>query len=469
MELDNREIAFLIFISLIFGLLLWKAKLGPHLAGILGPIFKRPILSVLGLATLHVGGCVWVLYTLGCWRWDNLKTTLVWFVGSAFVAIINYQKVASGGAYFRSTLVDSIGLAAAISFITSAHTFGLITELAIVFVTAALGIAVAFSEQDAKLRPVYRIGMTLLALLSVLMLGNAVHHIAIHFNEFATAKTIRDFSAPILLTAMFLPFLYGLYLSTVYDRVLHNFAFSVQDPTLRSYTRRKLISSFGTDTVGLEKWRRHTALFNPQSEAEVDSSIAEIKHARRRERQPFRVQPMRGWLPHRAIRFLSSVPLHTNDYHRVHDGWRASSAYLEIGGPLLPNNVAYYVEGDEFVASRLKLVLNINAPGEAEEAYKRFKQIVAVLSAEAIPGLRLSEEDFEIQANGSPVTINGYTLTLKQRNWESGVPGGHDLAFTIDIAELEATAPCPASQIEESQGFVATLQDQMRSREESPD
>src|SRR3546814_3938911 len=97
---------------------------------------------------------------------------------------------------------------------------------------------------------------------------------------------------------------------------------------------------------------------------DIDSSIREIKKARAREKNPSLARPKIGWAPHEAITFLSAVNLPTDDYHHSYTGWRASSSYLDVYKELIPNNIAYYIEGEEFATLKLKLVLNINTPQE---------------------------------------------------------------------------------------------------------
>jgi hypothetical protein len=66
------------------------------------------------------------------------------------------------------------------------------------------------------------------------------------------------------------------------------------------------------------------------------------------------------------------------------DEWWASSPYLEIGDAIMPNNLAYYVDGHEAVATTLKLVLNVNAPETAQKARCSFLEIARILYEKAL-------------------------------------------------------------------------------------
>ena len=298
---------------------------------------------------------------------------------------------------------------------------------------------VAISERDASLKLAHTIATTLLILLSLLMLGNSSYHIITGFGDFATSYTAREFTLPMLLTAMFLPFLYGLYVYVTYERVFNSLDFSIKNLALRKYTRRRLINGFRLDTAGLEKWRRHVAIFEPKDKVGIDASIREIKQARMREKRPYRVPPALGWLPNHATQFLAGAGLPTNDYHRGHGGWWANSRHLDLGDALLPSNLAYYVEGEEFAVSKLKLIMNVNVPSEADPAYEQFFQVITKLTNAAIPGALRNGKELEIRTDDLPLLANGYALALRRIEWPNGIPGGHELVFTIEAIEVSGS------------------------------
>jgi hypothetical protein len=153
-----------------------------------------------------VAACVWLLSAPDWWQWSNLKNTLLWTGSFALVAAFKYEKVESGTSYFRATVLEAISITAFLSFVSSSYTFGLIAE-AIVFSLIVLGITSAIAERAGKLKYVHNMATGLLILASLLILGNSIYYIVIDFSDFATSHTARDFTLPVLLTIMFLPFL----------------------------------------------------------------------------------------------------------------------------------------------------------------------------------------------------------------------------------------------------------------------
>lgn len=433
MELNNREISALIWFSLIASAIIWKTQRRDALRKLMFLLLKPPIVYLLGAVTCYVAACVWLLSLPDWWQWSNLKTSLLWTGSFALVAVFNYEKAASGKAYFRATMLEAAGITTLLSFIASSHTFGLFAELMIALILIALTAVVAVTEREAGLKSAHTVAATLLILLSLMMLGNSIYHIVTSFDDFTTSHTVREFALPILLTAMFLPFLYGLYVYTAYDRVFNSFDFSIKAPALRSYARWRLLTGFWLDTTGLERWRRHVAMFEPKDKGDIDASIREIRQVRRRERHPHRVPPALGWLPNHATQFLISAGLPTNDYHRNHEGWWANSRYLDIGDAVLPCNVAYYVKGEEFVVTKLKLVLNVNALDEADRAYGHFFEVISALANAAIPGALHDGKVLEIRADDAPLLVDGYAVAMRRIEWPNGIPGGHELIFIIEV------------------------------------
>ena len=88
MELDNREISFLIWLSLIAGAILWKTRHEEALHKLLCLLVKPPAVYLLGAVVCYVAICVWLRSLPGWWQWSNLKASLLWTGGVALVAVL---------------------------------------------------------------------------------------------------------------------------------------------------------------------------------------------------------------------------------------------------------------------------------------------------------------------------------------------------------------------------------------------
>lgn len=443
MTLNSREIAFLIwFLLAISGsiYMTWGKSVLPNLVK---AFFQKQILTVLALMLAYILASIWLISKFGCWYWSNIKVTVIWAISFAFLATFNFQKIETEKAYFSRTLRQTISVAAMVAFVTGAHTFNLPVELILSGALIFLALVSAVGERDKKYKTVHFFVTALLVTIALLMLCKSIYHIVIGFREFATLHNAREFLIPILLTVLFLPFLYAIHAYGVCERVLVMFRHQSKDGELTRYAAFRLMRVLGFDLAGWEQWRQHAGLFSPKSRSDVDAAINEVKKSRMRQRQPYQAQPESGWIPDQAVKFLAPHGLATNHYHRTHVGWWASSRYLDIGESLMPNNVVYYIKGDEFIASELKLVLNVNDCDSADEAYQCFFDIVSVLMNQALPGAPCSGREVLPRAGDPILILQGHAIKLERIDWPKHARGGHQLVFTIAII---ATDPGPEGQ-----------------------
>lgn len=438
MALDNREIAFLIWLALGVSGAIGITLGTPALSNLIRAFFHKPILVILGLTLAYISASVWLISQFGWWQWSNLKTTVIWTIGFAFVALFSLQKIETEKAYFHRTFREAISVTAIVVFIAATYTFSLPVELILSGVLIFLTLISAVSERDKKHKAVHTIATVMLVMLGLLMLVKSAYHIATEFREFATSHTALEFFAPILLTVLFLPFLYAIHAYSVCERVLVVLRHQTKDRELTRYAAFKLIRTLRLDLTAWGQWQQHVGLFQPKNRSDVDAAVNEVKKSRRRQRQPYRVRPVSGWLPDQAVAFLASHGLPTGHYHRNHVDWSASSHFLEIGGWPLPNRVAYYIQGDEFTASELKLVLSIYELGSADKAYEAFSSIVAALVKAALPGALRDWKELLIDAGDPPLVVQGHEIKLERTDWPRHAKGGHELIFTIATAVADS-------------------------------
>lgn len=94
-----------------------------------------------------------------------------------------------------------------------------------------------------------------------------------------------------------------------------------------------------------------------------------------------------------------------------------------------PNNLAYYVEGDELLATRLKLKLHVNEIAHFIEAEQRFVEIGNALLDKAT-GHRPLQNVAPVQS-----VLGRHRIAVKKDAWSGGIKGGYDVMLTIEIVE----------------------------------
>lgn len=441
MSLNNREIAWLVWLGIFFGWILTQKQVREALWHVVKAFCAPVILRVVASMLLYVGVCVLLLASLHIWQWDNLKTTILWSMTFALVTMLDVNRVSENDTFYGQTVRDTVSATALLLFVSELESFSLIAELIFVPSMVCLGLllAVAQTQPEAKSAKSLVEGVASLVGFGLLLSGA----IAIwnRPDEFLTISTLREFAVPTMLSVMFLPLMYILSVYMVAERLFVRLAFVLPDKSLRSYAKAKALFAFAGNLESLRRWGRNIGRAQPVTRADIDRSICEVLEARWREGAPPVVPTELGWSPYRAAMFLNSEGLRTNDYHRSYDGlWLASSPLKELDDELFSNNVSYYVEGDDTVATRLKLALNINntsKEGDARDAFSRMAQVLV--------GAALSDFATEKLAKATKAgrvcvlrAVNA-NIRLTRDEWKNGKLKGYKLLLSI-VHDKDASA-----------------------------
>jgi hypothetical protein len=137
--------------------------------------------------------------------------------------------------------------------------------------------------------------------------------------------------------------------------------------------------------------------------------------------------------PEKVGRFLESFGLKTRPY-RVLEGdsvYSGSSPYLQIGsGDPLPNNLAFYISGEEKRVAELRLVLNLNSLPQKDAAIALLAAATDVLLRSALDDAPIADVGDAIRRSASGVwkAKNG-SITLRRIDWRSG---GYELQLVVE-------------------------------------
>lgn len=437
-DLNNREIATLVWLGLFVAWGLSRTGVRSAASGVLRALVAKPILISLAAMAVYIALCVKALSLLGVWEPANLKTTIAWALTFAFASMIELSRVTADATFYQKTVKETVSLTVALVFVTQFFTFSLPAELILVPVMAMLGLLEAFSGTRPEWAAVHKLLTWILTIAGLGFIIHAIYQLTQHWSEFATFATMREFATPILLSVLFLPFIFVLSVYSVYERVFIRLGLYVSDQALLDYAKTHAILAFGWDIDFLNRWAREAATMKTPTRDDVRHSILHIKAVKQRERSPPSVPETDGWSPYVAMKFLDEHGFKVGDYHRSYAEWYASSPYVDINDAFLADHLAYYVEGDEIAAKRLKLVLDVNGPQNAAASDERFLLIANALSAKAI-GRGIDRTS--LLSDKWRDTVSGRTVTVERQEWQGGIPGGYSRRFTIEVADGETESP----------------------------
>jgi hypothetical protein len=198
--LNNREWAILIWSVGIFLVLVARREIRSNVGELLRIVGRPPLLIPLLLMVGYVAGEVWLGYKAQLWRTDLTKDTIVWFVVSALAFFFGYNQASKQPQFFRRRLVAAVSIPVFIEFFANLFVFNLIAELALQPLLLFLGLLIAVTESDERLRVLRTPLNALLAVVGLSLLAYSVRQLFISWNAVDKPVTALQFALPIWLT-----------------------------------------------------------------------------------------------------------------------------------------------------------------------------------------------------------------------------------------------------------------------------
>lgn len=432
MDLNNRELALLTWIAIGVAAILLSKKIRPLALNVLRALFQRKIVTVLGSAIIYTGLCVWLLAQRSAWDWDNLKTTIFWYLGTAFVAMADVKKLEQGPVTLVAIAKDTFAMSAAILFLASMETLPFWAEFVMFPVLTVLGMMVLVAERDPKHHIVIGPINTLLTLAGLYVLAYSIYQVILGWQGIDTAFQVREFAVPIFLTLMFLPFLYGLMIYMGIENASVTLHFRIEDRALRRYAMRRGILAFGVSVPMLQRYTqalRRNDTFDRQS---VDSVVATLRRARKREKQPPPVLWEDGWSPHLARDFLKDHGLQTEPYHASMVDWSADSPYVNLNNEVPPNRIVYRIFGNEFAVTEVELTLHVNVSDHVRESDEKFWTIGSALVLEILGGKTAERFDAATPTDAAlKIEAGKIVIFVERDDWDAGHRRGYRRAIKV--------------------------------------
>ncbi|ABC62847.1 hypothetical protein [Erythrobacter litoralis] len=433
-QLSNREIATLIWIGLFLIWMLATPKVRQSLGAVIKAFCQPVILRVVAVAALYIMGTIWLLYWRDIWTTDFIYMTLTWAITFGLVTMFEAHKMASDKRFMGKIIRDVFNVTAVLIFFIELHSFSLVVELIALPVVTLLTLMHELAKMKEEHAAVEKLLGAILAIVGLSYLSLSLWQTWAGYGEINGLDTLRAFIIPILLSLLFLPFLFGLGVYMAYERIFASLSLWM-DKKLLKYSKRQAGIRCRTNLDYLERWHRVVQRERPETKEAARKLFEDVEAVLKREKSPPEVEPKDGWSPWSAKDFMRTFELETRDYHQRYEGnWFAETELKPIGSGFPRNNVAYYIEGEANCAKQLRLKLNVNAPDDDGEARALFAQAALYLllkASQSAPTKRIERkiealEDFEIASTT-------HTISLEKDDWSRGTRPEYDLVFKIKI------------------------------------
>ncbi len=434
--LNNRESAialWLLAISVYIFLSSKMAEVRTAFKGILSAFFVRQIIFVLYLMVAYMVLIIYWLSELDLWSTEQIKNTIVWCVSVGFMSLFKLEQIKKDKSFFKHSVIDNLKLLAILQFIISVYTFSFWVELLLVPFLALIGAMLAIAETDKKHHQVKVFLEYCLSLFGVVLIVYTLYMLITDFGEFGKEKTAYDFFVPPLLTLCYLPFIFLILVYSTYEQVSVSLKSSIKSRLHRYEAKLYAFLLFNVRLSLLERWSYQVARANIESHSDLVDTFKYIFKVRSSEKNPKEVPKEQGWSPYKAKDFLVNEGLSTGFYNRFfEEEWFASSPMEEFSDGIIPDNIAYYVEGSEEVAKVLKLKVNVNDATRTHQTCEKLEAMAEALSVYSI-NRPLSEDMKNAISYCEPYSekSNGKTISLVVEHWSNHRYNGHGIKFFI--------------------------------------
>lgn len=434
--LNNREWALVIWIVVVGLFILFSPKMvhvRKSLRGVIKAFFVRHIISTLTLMLVYIATMIYGLSRIGIWEFNQTKNTIIWIISVAVLSLFQLESAKQDPHFFKHSVLDNLKLIAIIQFVIGVYVFNLVIELILVPIMAIVGAMLAVAQSDEKYQLIEKILNGFLATLGIIFIVHTLYMLATNFGDFGKIQTVYDFSIPPLLTFLYLPFIFFMMVYTTYELFCARLQVLVKDPSVRRYAKMYSFFNFHFNIKLIERWAGTLHFQNTSSKQAIKESIKQIFKLIAVEKNPPKVISSEGWSPYEAKNFLLKEDIKTGYYHSfAPNEWFASSSLVEIGNDLIPNNVSYYVEGNENTAKCLKLILNVNQRENAEMAHMKLLSSVKVLLKSAL-GVELTREIEAaiIERKDMKIKYENFEFSVEKNDWPQNSIGGYDIRAII--------------------------------------
>ncbi|MGJ1408369.1 hypothetical protein ACR78Z_01740 [Sphingobacterium thalpophilum] len=311
---STRELAYLSWLAIIICLIISSAKLRKSVWNVLRLLFNWKF-NIIYLLTLgHFYGLIYVLSIFGFWDKSLLKDTIYWVLLSASMLMYRIATNKAPLNFLKNAIKDNVKLSVFLSFVMNLATFNFWIEFIAIPILVLLVGMHTVAQYKKEYAPVRKILGILGQIASVLLLIYLVYFAIGHYSEYLNIQKLKEFTLPIILTILFIPFLAALNLYVQYEDIA---------TLLKRKSKNKLqyyqwlfsaLIFFNFNIKGVIRWRNNFVYLN--LEESLWSSMRKIRAKQIEENTPPKHPELEGWNPiciFRTILHHYSTPKYTSD------------------------------------------------------------------------------------------------------------------------------------------------------------
>lgn len=250
---SSREIALLFWIFWIMVFCILNKEVRSSLSAVIKLIFTTPVLLIFNLLILdYTLLAIDFLQKIKFWDEPLIKDSVFWAVGTGFILTFNSANAKTVG-HFKKVLFDVTKWTLILEFIVNFYTFNLLTEIIFLPILVFIGLIQADSELYMKYKKVGSIFKAISGFVGLSVLSYAIYKAFDQLETLLTIANLKGFIFPLLLTILFLPFIYCLALYTHYESLFIRLPFLIHDTKYRKAVKKQILLVANFDLAKLLK------------------------------------------------------------------------------------------------------------------------------------------------------------------------------------------------------------------------
>lgn len=259
--LDSREKSVLSWLLICLCWALFQKDIRISLGNALKVLFRAKILFAFTVMFAYIFFILWLLYNANLWNFALTKDALFWAFGSATVLFMTVNKVSENDAYFKNILKDNLKLIVVLEWLVALHPFHFWVEM--IFLPVMLfifGLSIV-TERKKEYSQVKKIMDLILSAIGIFLLCFAILQVANDYSHFVSFDSLRTFLLPIILSFLFIPFLYVFALCITYEALFVRIDTLLKhDKTLARFAKMKIFQQCFLNLKKLDKMTKESSI-----------------------------------------------------------------------------------------------------------------------------------------------------------------------------------------------------------------
>jgi hypothetical protein len=268
-ELNNREIALLVIVGILIIPALFKKIIRESVINLLKIFFSGNLQIIFKLSLIYILCSLIFLSKINFWDFALLKGTLIWIIFASFALMLNVNKSSNEDYFIKKIIISNFKVIILIEFISNLFVFSFIVELILQTILVFVGLMLAVSETESKFEVVHKIFNSLASFLGISIFTYTIYSIVDNFDKVFTVDNFRDLILPIILTILYMPFIYILALYAKYEIYFVRLNHINRGNKLNSYAKTKMLLKLNIRLRKLVQFTRNYPVMHYSSKEEI--------------------------------------------------------------------------------------------------------------------------------------------------------------------------------------------------------